>query len=97
MKTKLLLTVIFSIGIIGITNAQYAQNDRVRQGVRSGEITRYEASRLRQDEMRLHRDVRRAEADHRLTRREKRELRREQKRHNREIYRMKHNHQVRHF
>jgi len=97
MKTKFLLTVLFSIGIIGISNAQVGQDYRIRNGVRNGELTRMEAAKLHHEEWEINRDKRHAFADGRLSRRERRELRREQRRHNRHIAMMRHNRRMRFF
>ncbi len=97
MKTKLLLTVLFSIGIIGITNAQVGQRERIHQGVRSGELTRFEAAKLHREQVQTHNDIRRAKADGFVSHRERREIRHDLRRNNRDIYRLKHNNRERHF
>lgn len=100
MKTKLLLTVLFSIGIIGISNAQVGQmgqKERIHQGVRSGELTRFEAARLHREQVQTHRDIRRAKADGVISHREGMKIRHDEKRNNRNIYRLKHNHRERRF
>lgn len=97
MKTKLLLTILFTIGVIGFTQAQPGQRARIHEGIKSGELTRSETARLQHDERMFHRDRRRSMRDGHLSRAERRHLRMERKRHSREIFRMKHNRHERHF
>jgi len=74
MKTKFLLTVLFSIGIIGITSAQgLAGNDRIG-GPRHAEIVKMHEART-------------IAADHRFSRHERRRMRREERRHRRMVVR----------
>ena len=78
-----------------INHRQYRQERRINQGVRSGELTRNEARRLRADERKIRYDKRMAMADGRVTPAERRRLRREENRTSRAIYRAKHNNRVR--
>jgi len=72
MKTKLLLTVLFSIGIIGITNAQgYAKNDRIG-GPRHAEIVRTH-------------EFHKIAVERKISRHERRKMRREERRHHRRM------------
>ena len=71
-------------------NARHTQR-RIRQGVRSGELTKREAQRLHWQQQRLHQDAQRARADYRVTERERARLTRERERASRHIYRAKHN------
>jgi len=74
---------------------QHHQHDRIRQGVRSGELTRHETRRLAEEQ----RDVRQLEraykSDGTLTRAERRDLNHEQNQASRDIYRQKHDAQER--
>ncbi len=97
MKTKLLLTAIFSIALFSFSQAQVGQRERIHQGVRSGELTRSETARLRYQQRDTHRDIRRAKADGFMSKRERREIRHDERRNNRSIYRLKHNHRERRF
>jgi hypothetical protein len=68
-------------------NRRYNDRARIRRGVRSGQLTREEARRLRQQE-RANRAERRAyRADGTLTREERREIRRDERRSDRQIRR----------
>lgn len=67
------------------------QNLRIKQGVRSGELTRAETVRLAMNRRHLRHDVRQAISDSVITRNERREIRRELRRSSRAIYRKKHN------
>lgn len=72
------------------------QADRIRQGVRSGELTRPEARRLRDGQADLRRHERWARADGEVSRRERAALQHEANQQNRRIYRQKHDAQDRH-
>ena len=73
------------------------ENQRIRHGVRSGELTRLEAARLQSEKNNLRREAIRYKAnDGRVSRRERADLRRDNKRLNRQIFRQKHDRQRRH-
>lgn len=78
-------------GSPGVNHRQHRQSVRIHEGVRSGELTRGEALRLRHEQQDLRRDERRAKCDGDLTPRERLRLQREQNRASRDIYRLKHN------
>ncbi len=67
------------------------QHLRIKQGVRSGELTRKEAKRLRKQQRRITRLESRFMRDGHLTRHERRTLRRELDAASDRIYRFKHN------
>jgi hypothetical protein len=100
---KILLTLIIT-GLFGIFTADVAaqrtprvdkrqsnQNKRIRQGVRSGELTRREAKSIRRSTKRVKRYEKRAKSDGTVTRRERVRLNRMENRNSRKIYRKKHN------
>jgi len=101
---KLLLTLIIT-GLFGIfaTDAfgqqrtprvnkrQSNQKYRVRQGVKSGELTRREAKSIRRSTQRTKRYEKRAKSDGKVTRRERVRLNRMENRNSRKIFRKKHN------
>jgi hypothetical protein len=95
MKLKLLLTtmvaLVFGLHSAGAQVGERVQRHRIRQGVRSGELTRAETRNLASRERNMHRDIRRAKADGVITRRERREIRRERRHNSRTIYRKRHN------
>ncbi len=102
MKAKT-ITIIFATTILALMwcSAAWAdrssirdhrQTRRIRQGIRSGEITRPEVRRLKKEQRRIDRAYRRASADGHLNRREGRRLNKMQDRASRHIYRAKHNH-----
>lgn len=97
MKTKLLLTAIFSIALFSFSQAQVGQRARIEQGIRSGELTRGETARLRYEQRDTRHDIRDARKDGFISRRERREIRHDRRRNSRDIFRMKHNHRERHF
>ena len=74
-----------------VDRRQASQHFRMREGVRSGDLTRGEWSRLRAGQRELRRFERRALADGVLTRRERRQLERMQDLQSRRIARMRHN------
>jgi len=68
---------------------------RIREGVKTGELTRREARKLAARERRFGAHKRMAKADGKVTRAERRHLRRELRHNGRHIYRLKHNHRRR--
>src|SRR5687768_7523568 len=95
MKTKFLLIVAIIIGTAMSGQAQVAnqRNDRqrIKQGVRSGELTKRETRGLVRSKRELRKDVRVAKSDGTVTARERRLLRKERRANDRKIYRAKHN------
>jgi hypothetical protein len=79
----------------GVNARQQHQAARIRQGVRSGELTRRETRRV----VETQRDIRQLEraykSDGRLTARERADLHHEQNQASRQIYRQKHDEQDR--
>ena len=69
------------------------QQDRIAQGVKSGQLTAGEAAHLEKNEARIHNEVRadRAANGGKLTAQEKKQVNRQQNRESRQIYRDKHN------
>lgn len=97
MKTKLVIALALIIGLsYSAANAQVAsgrhQKARIAQGVRSGELTRFETKRLIKEQRRIHRRTRRAKLnDGHIGPGERRMLAYEKRKANRHIYRYKHN------
>jgi hypothetical protein len=77
----------------GITARQRNEQARIRQGVRSGELNRAEAARLKAREADIRQDKREAKADGVVTRQD---IRKDERQASRAIYRQKHDAQVRH-
>lgn len=80
-----------------IDRRQAAQAARIQQGIRSGEINRFEAMRLRAEQARIAQMERRAEADGRVDRREAAAIRHAQGEASRHIYQESHDSQRRWF
>ena len=74
---------------------EHRQADRIRQGVRSGELTRPETRRLVAGEARLRFHEARAKQDGEVTRAERARLQAEANRMSARIYRQKHDDQTR--
>jgi len=74
---------------------QRHQEHRINKGVRSGELTRGEATRLRANENAISREKRMVKADGRVTHNERHNLRRDENINSRAIRRAKHNRRVR--
>lgn len=101
MKTNNLLAAIFIAAFALPSFAQTAtpeiahternQENRIVRGVRSGELTPTEASRLQRQQNVIRADKRAAKVDGVVTAAERRKIKREQKRANRAIYNKKHN------
>lgn len=103
MKTRILLLVALAMTMFAtasfahgrIDNRQVRQRARIHQGVRSGELTRQEARRLRVGQRHVARMEQRAERDGRLSAAERCRIERAQDLQSRRIYRLKHNGRVR--
>jgi hypothetical protein len=78
-----------------INRREHRQQSRIREGIRSGELTRREAVRLEGQQARIRVAERFARADGHLTLRERARLDRGLDRANRNIYRQKHDGQDR--
>jgi hypothetical protein len=79
-----------------VANArQENQKERIEQGVKSGELTRKEAAKLRAEQRAIRAEKRMAKADGKVTAAERAKLRRDQNRASRDIYRQKHDAQKR--
>ncbi len=74
-----------------VDRRQVRQEARIRDGVRSGELTRGETRRLVAGQRHVARVERRAKADGHVTARERAHLNRAQNVQSRHIYRLKHN------
>jgi hypothetical protein len=96
MKTKLLFSAIILALAVSSADAQTVvrqkrQHQRIKQGVRSGELTRAEAVNLRNGQKEIREDKREARADGVVTPAEKKEIRQDQRQESRKIFRKKHN------
>lgn len=79
-----------------VNNRQRAQRKRIRQGVRSGEMTPRETRKLERNAARIHRSVKRDRADGRaFTPKERAKAQRKLNRQSRKIHREKHDNQSR--
>lgn len=95
MKIKILAATALIMALsISNTNAQVVSNastqhDHIKQGVKSGKLTKAEAADLRNDR----KDIRK---DEKITRKERKQLRHDKKHLNRKSLHKKHNGRVRH-
>ena len=85
-----------SAGTPVLDKREHNQAQRIRQGVKSGELTRPETRRLVAGEARLHANEAAAKADGVVTARERARLQAEANRESARIYRQKHDAQTRH-
>jgi len=79
----------------GINRIERREQARIRQGIRSGELTRHEARRLEAEQARIRVDERFYRADGKITPRERERLHKELRHASHDIYRQKHDHQDR--
>jgi hypothetical protein len=98
MKTKLLITAITFFGLLSNVAAQQnlnkvnrTNNQRIVQGVKSGELTKAETARLAKNQREITRDIKLAKADGIVTKTERTEIKRAQCQQSRNIKRVKHN------
>jgi hypothetical protein len=78
-----------------VDKREHIQRERIQQGVRSGELTRPEARRLRIEQARVRAAEARAKRDGVVTSRERLQLNRRLNATNRDIFRQKHDRQSR--
>lgn len=87
---------LYNYDIDRVNQRQDRQDYRIRDGVRSGELTRREARKLRKQQRRIDHLLAEFCEDGRLSHRERRILARKQDRASRRIYEFKHNDAYRH-
>jgi len=100
---KILVVTLFVLGVSTaslagqrwIDKREYHQQERIRQGIRSGELNRRETERLEAQEARIRVDERFARADGHISARERARLDRELDHASHDIYRQKHDGQLR--
>lgn len=95
MKSRFLLVVAIILGTAIGSQAQVSnqrnQPQRIKQGVRSGQISKREAHRIVHNQRDLRQDKRLARADGTITPAERKILKREQRMNKRRIHRARHN------
>lgn len=97
MKTRFLLiaSIAFAMGISNadaqIKQHSQHQKQRVKQGIKSGELTKAETQNLIEDRKEIRQDVKLAKADGKVSAGERRIIKKQQKQQSHEIYRKKHN------
>ena len=74
-----------------MTHRQVNQQRRIKQGVKSGELTHHETVKLEKEQAKIKADKLQAKSDGKVTPKERRKIRREQNKASRDIYRAKHN------
>ena len=74
-----------------VRERQKNQKARIRQGVKSGELTKGEAAKLRGEQKTIQGEKQMAKADGKVTPAERAKLRHDQNKASKDIYRLKHN------
>jgi hypothetical protein len=74
-----------------VSKRQINQQERIQQGVKSGELTKGETRVLEKEQVKIQKDKKAAKADGTVTPQERRKLLREQNKASRDIHRLKHN------
>ena len=105
MKNLVLIIMIFGFTVTGmfaqstktpkINKKQKVQVAKIKQGVKSGELTRVETKRLMKQEAKLQRKKKIAKADGVVTPKERKQLHKEAKKLDAKIYKQKHDKQKR--
>ncbi len=94
-KIILAVAVLFTLNIAQaqqtIRQTSKQQKNRIKQGVRSGELTKAETRNLVKDQREIRNDIKDAKSDGTITKAERKEIKQEQRKANREIARKKHN------
>jgi hypothetical protein len=103
---KKVITVFVTVGILaglaatsfahgnkvpGARKRQNEQQQRIRQGVRSGELTKGEVRSISKEQRGINQEIRESKSDGIVTRAERRDIWQEQNQASRHIYRKKHN------
>jgi len=107
MKTTYLIIAAFALGLAGnsafaqdqtkpaktprITHRQIKQQARIKQGAKSGELTKGETIRLEKEQVKIQADKKEAKADGKVTPQERKHIKKEQNKASRDIKRLKHN------
>ena len=78
-----------------INKRQQNQKDRIQQGVKSGELTKREARKLRKEEKEIRKEKRAAKADGTVTKQERKAIRKDERKASRDIAKQKHDKQKR--
>ena len=103
MKINKIITAALAVAFVGASALAVAdpevnqrldnQNQRIDQGVASGELTHKEAKNLRKDDRKIHKEIKkdRAENGGKLTPKEKAKVNRQENHVSKKIYRKKHN------
>lgn len=91
--SKILAALSIMLITAGAVNAQTTKNEhrRIRQGVRSGELTRRETKTLAEQQKDIREDRKEAKADGVVTGAERKEIKQDKRQASRSIYRKKHN------
>lgn len=96
MKAKILFSVLLLALAVSSADAQTVarqkrQHQRIKQGVKSGELTRAEAVNLRNGQQEIRQEKQEARADGVVTPVERKDIRQDQRKESRKIFRKKHN------
>jgi uncharacterized membrane protein YebE (DUF533 family) len=93
MKKKIYLTMVAFTAICFIASAQQGntQKERVKQGVKSGEVTKEEAAGIREERKEVRATVKDAKSDGVVTKEEKKEIKEQRKETNKAVVRAKNN------
>lgn len=98
MKAVVLTAAILLGALLNTANAQQPikqkakhERHRIKEGVKSGELTKAEAKNLAKGQKEIRRDVKEAKVDGVVTKTERKEIRQDQRQESRKIYRKKHN------
>jgi len=95
LATAIALPVFAQTATPGIDQRQANQEQRIDQGIASGQLTQREANRLERGQQRIDNMENRAKADGVVTARERARIQHAQNVESRRIYRQKHDRQVR--
>jgi uncharacterized membrane protein YebE (DUF533 family) len=94
-KTFLFVATFFTLSIAANAQANNTQKQRVKQGVKSDEITKAEADKIREERKEVRAEVKGAKADGTVTKEEKKDIKQERKDAKKAIVRAKHNNKTR--
>lgn len=79
----------------GVNARQHTQHDRIRQGVRSGSLTKSETKNLAAEQRSIRQEERQYKSDGKMTKEERKDLHQDLNAASKDIYQAKHNDQTR--
>lgn len=91
LAAAVVLGAFFTSATAQVKPSTKSQHHRIKQGVKSGELTKAETKNLVKDQREIRQEVKAAKADGTVTGAERKDIRQDKRQASRKIYRKKHN------